>query len=109
MSGLRTNGQAVGMFYVRGDPRWCQLAQEPWTSAQQYHYVSAAALQPGAQSSGADLALSAHTGSPTRYFVAWRTSWTPARWRGTGSPPTTAWSARSARSPGFRLRPLYRC
>src|SRR3984893_11493017 len=32
----------------------------------------------------------------------------PARWRGTGSPPTTAWSARSARSPGLQLRPLYR-
>ena len=28
------------------------------------------------------------------------------RWRGTGSPPTPAWSARSARSPGLRLRPL---
>src|SRR5467141_2641727 len=27
--------------------------------------------------------------------------------RGTGSPPTPAWSARSARSPGLRLRPLY--
>jgi len=44
----------------RGDPRWCQLAQQPWTGgAQQYHFVSAAALQPGAQSSRADLALSA--------------------------------------------------
>src|SRR6267378_4201316 len=51
--------------------------------------------------------ICAATGSPTRYFVAWRTSWTPARWRGTGSPPTTAWSAHSARSPGLRLRPLY--
>src|SRR6266446_1474624 len=44
----------------RGDPRWCQLAQQPWTGgAQQYHVVGAAALQPGAQSSGAGLALSA--------------------------------------------------
>src|SRR6266403_6159953 len=44
----------------RGDPRWCQLAQQPWTGgAQQYHFVGAAALQPGAQSSGAGLALSA--------------------------------------------------
>src|ERR1700738_2852612 len=51
--------------------------------------------------------ICAATGSPTRYFVAWRTSWTPARWRGTGSPPTPAWSARSARPPGLRLRPLY--
>jgi hypothetical protein len=47
-------------YPCRGDPRWCQLAQQPWTGgAQQYHFVSAAALQPGAQSSGADLALSA--------------------------------------------------
>src|SRR5882757_7336991 len=51
--------------------------------------------------------ICAATGSPTRYFVAWRTSWTPARWRGTGSPPTTAWSAHSARSHGLRLCPLY--
>src|SRR3984893_7582351 len=51
--------------------------------------------------------ICAATGSPTRYFVAWPTSWTPARWRGTGSPPTPAWSARSARSPGLRLRPLH--
>src|SRR6202040_1457375 len=51
--------------------------------------------------------ICAATGSPTRCFVAWPTSWTPARRRGTGSPPTPAWSARSARSPGLRLRPLY--
>src|SRR5882757_9980458 len=44
----------------RGDPRWCQLAQQPWTGgAQQYHFVRAAALQPGARSGRADLALSA--------------------------------------------------
>src|SRR5882724_8671918 len=29
------------------------------------------------------------TGSPIRYFPAWRTSWMPARRRGTGSPPIT--------------------
>src|SRR6202023_2504015 len=51
--------------------------------------------------------ICAATGSPTRCFEASPTSWTPARWRGTGSPPTPAWSARSARSPGLRLRPLY--
>src|ERR1700722_2569517 len=51
--------------------------------------------------------ICAATGSPTRYFGASPTSWTPARWRGTGSPPTPAWSARSARSPGLRLRPLH--
>src|SRR5712672_510470 len=51
--------------------------------------------------------ICAATGSTTRCFVAWPTSWTPARWRGTGSPPTPAWSAHSARSPGLRLRPLY--
>ena len=33
--------------------------------------------------------ICAATGSPTRCFAAWRTSWTPARRRGTGSPPTT--------------------
>jgi hypothetical protein len=44
----------------RGDPRWRRLAQEPRTrGALQYHLVSAAALQPGAQSGRADLALSA--------------------------------------------------
>jgi hypothetical protein len=37
----------------------------------------------------------AATGSPTRHFGASPTSWTPARWRGTGSPPTPAWSAHS--------------
>src|SRR3984893_15248335 len=51
--------------------------------------------------------ICAATGSPTRYFGASPTSWTPARWRGTGSPPTPAWSARSARSPGLRLRPIH--
>src|SRR5271167_623019 len=49
--------------------------------------------------------ICAVTGSPTRCFPAWRTSWRPARWPGTGSPTTTAWSARSARSPRLRLRP----
>jgi hypothetical protein len=49
--------------------------------------------------------ICAAIGSPTRCFSAWRTSWMPARRPGTGSPPTTAWSARSARSPGLRLRP----
>jgi transposase len=44
-----------------------------------------------------------------RYFPAWRASWMPARRRGTGSPPTTAWSAHSARSPGLSLRPLHSC
>jgi hypothetical protein len=45
-----------GMEHVRR----CRLAQQPWTGgARQYHFVSVAALQPGAQSSGADLALSA--------------------------------------------------
>ena len=34
--------------------------------------------------------ICAATGSPTRYFAAWWTSWTPARWHGTGSPPITA-------------------
>src|SRR5271155_2911249 len=52
--------------------------------------------------------ICAVTGSPTRCFPAWRTSWRPARWPGTGLPTTTAWSARSARSPGLRLRPLCR-
>ena len=33
--------------------------------------------------------ICAATGSPTRCFVAWPTSWTPARRRGTGSPPIT--------------------
>jgi hypothetical protein len=33
---------------------------------------------------------------PTRYFVAWRTSWMPARRPGTGLPPITPRSARSA-------------
>src|SRR6185437_8232360 len=33
--------------------------------------------------------ICAATGSPTRYFRAWRTSWMPARRRGTGSPPIT--------------------
>jgi hypothetical protein len=32
--------------------------------------------------------ICAAIGSLTRYFVAWRTLWMPARWRGTGSPPT---------------------
>src|SRR4051794_36197494 len=52
--------------------------------------------------------ICAATGSPTRYFPAWRTSWMPARWPGTGSPLTTAWSARFARSPGLQLRPLHK-
>src|SRR5271155_4476760 len=44
----------------RGDPRWCRLAPQPKTrGAQQYHVVGAAAVQPGAQSGRADLALSA--------------------------------------------------
>jgi hypothetical protein len=44
----------------RGDSRSCRLAREPKPGgARQYHFVGAAALQPGAQSSGADLALSA--------------------------------------------------
>ena len=58
-------------------------------------------------SAGGRSTACAATGSPTRYFGAWRTSWTPARRRGTGLPPTPAWSARSARSPGLRLRPLH--
>ena len=33
--------------------------------------------------------ICAATGSPTRYFPAWRTSSMPARRRGTGSPPIT--------------------
>src|SRR6266403_1378194 len=53
--------------------------------------------------------ICAVTGSPTRCFPAWRTSWMPARWRGTDLPTTTAWSARSAQSLGPRLRPLYSC
>src|SRR6202040_4042192 len=52
--------------------------------------------------------ICAAIGSPTRCLPAWRTSWTPARWRGTGSPPTTAWSARSAPSPGLQICLLYR-
>src|SRR5271155_1672654 len=52
--------------------------------------------------------ICAVTGSPTRCFPAWRTSSRPARWPGTGLPTTTAWSARSARSPGLRLHPLCR-
>ena len=44
----------------RGDLGWCRLAQEPRPrSARQYHFVAAAALQSGAQSGRADLALSA--------------------------------------------------
>src|SRR5437764_8109814 len=53
--------------------------------------------------------ICAVTGSPTRCFPAWRTSWMPARWPGTDLPTTTAWSARSAQSLGPRLRPLYSC
>src|SRR3954468_17795310 len=49
------------------------------------------------------------TGSPTRCFPAWPTSWMPARWPGTDLQTTTAWSARSAQSLGPRLRPLYSC
>src|SRR5271168_1735945 len=46
----------------RGDPRWCRLAPQPRTrGAQQYHAVGAAAVQPGAQSGRADLALSAQS------------------------------------------------
>src|SRR5271154_3221588 len=46
----------------RGDPRWCGLAPQPRTrSARQYHFVGAAAVQPGAQSGRADLALSAQS------------------------------------------------
>src|SRR5271168_731626 len=52
--------------------------------------------------------ICAVTGSPTRCFPAWRTSSRPARWPGTGLPTTSAWSARSARSPGLRLHPLCR-
>src|SRR5712671_4129673 len=52
--------------------------------------------------------ICAVTGSPTRCFPAWRTSWMPARWPGTDLPTTTAWSARSAQSLGLRLRPLRR-
>src|SRR5580704_15634466 len=44
----------------RGDPRWCRLApQSRARGAQQYHLIGTAALQPGAQPSRADLALSA--------------------------------------------------
>ena len=50
--------------------------------------------------------ICAAIGSPIRCFPAWRTSWMPARWRGTSLLPTTASSARSARSPGLQLRPL---
>src|SRR3954447_5716724 len=49
------------------------------------------------------------TGSPTRCFSAWRTSWMPAMWPGPDWQPTTAWSSRSAQSLGPRLRPLYSC
>src|SRR5271155_3734968 len=46
----------------RGDPRWCGLAPQPRTrSARQYHFVGAAAVQPGAQSGRADLARSAQS------------------------------------------------
>ena len=34
--------------------------------------------------------ICAATGSPIRCLSAWQTSWMPARWPGTGSPPTTA-------------------
>jgi hypothetical protein len=76
----------------RGDPRWCRLAQEPRPgSIRQCHFVGAAALQPGVRSGSSGFGtICAATGSPTRNFVAWRTSWTPARWLGTGSPPITA-------------------
>src|SRR4029077_15156499 len=44
----------------RGDPRWGRLAPQPRPGgARQYHLVAAAALQPGAQSGRAGLALSA--------------------------------------------------
>src|ERR1700741_1636728 len=44
----------------RGDPRSCWVASQPRSGgARQYHFVGAAALQPGAQSGRADLALSA--------------------------------------------------
>src|SRR5262249_12152449 len=52
--------------------------------------------------------ICAAIGWPTRCFPAWRPSWMPARWPGTGLPATTVWSARSARSPGRPLRPLSR-
>src|SRR5690348_2936723 len=46
----------------RGDPRSCRLAPQPRIGgAQQYHFVGAAAVQPGAQSGRADLALSAQS------------------------------------------------
>src|SRR6202011_1457922 len=48
------------LYPCRGDPRSCRLAPKPGSrGARQYHFVGAAALQPGAQSSRADLALSA--------------------------------------------------
>src|SRR5215471_10448310 len=37
------------------------------------------------------------------------TSWMPASRRRTGLPTITPWCVRSARSPGLRLRPLFRC
>ena len=76
----------------RGDPRWCQLAPQPRArGARQYHFVGASAVQPAAQSGSSGFGtICAVTGSPTRYFATWDSSWTPARPPGSGSWPTTA-------------------
>jgi hypothetical protein len=76
----------------RGDSRSCRLAPQPsaaWCPAISLCWSCRRTARNSIRSSGFGI-ICAAIGSPTRCLSAWQTSWMPARWPGTGSPPTTA-------------------
>jgi len=75
----------------RGDPRSCRLAPQPrpgGARAISLCWSCRPTARSSTRSSGSGT-ICAAIGSPTRYMPAWQTSWTPARWPGTGLPPMT--------------------